>query len=412
VRTTLILIATLCFMVHTTTAGSGGSFYSIFGLGDIRHAAGVRSNGMGFTGVGLSTTTNINGNSPASWSRIDRTRLEAGFLYEGFRSSDGSRSIFLANSDFNGALIAIPISPASGVVFVGGFIPYSNIDYELYTSGEQQGISYTIRHLGTGGLTKAQAGFSYAPAGDLSLGASLDYFFGASNHERLFTPRSSSFTGGTTLESSTINGIGGTFGVMLSSLGGLSESLGGLSVGVVVTAQSRLNTEEQTTYESSSLRDSSAIVFGKVTLPFSLGVGVAYQAGERVVLAADYFAQQWGSARFNGLVPGNLRNSVRIGIGGERLPSRERGDSWLERSAYRAGAYYHATYFRINGEPINEWGFTAGFGVPLTGESRLNTAFELGFRGTTKNNLIKDTIFRISVSLNVSELWFVRYEED
>ncbi len=101
-----------------------------------------------------------------------------------------------------------------------------------------------------------------------------------------------------------------------------------------------------------------------------------------------------------------------LGLGAERLPVREFNASWLDKFAYRLGFYFISTYYKINGEPINEWGVTGGFGMPLTRSTRLNVGIEYGQRGTTSHNLIKDNIFRISLSLNVGELWFVLFEDE
>ena len=114
----------------------------------------------------------------------------------------------------------------------------------------------------------------------------------------------------------------------------------------------------------------------------------------------------------NGVDLLEIRNSFRLGIGGERIPNKDFSSPWLDRIAYRLGFYYLSTYYRVNGEPINHWGVTGGLAVPVSGETRLNIALEYGSRGTTRNHLIKDNVFRMSFSLNLNELWFVQYEEE
>ncbi|MCZ6777169.1 MAG: hypothetical protein O7D34_12055 [Ignavibacteria bacterium] len=408
-------ISTLALAIFVTSAAlseDGGSNYSTFGIGDLRYAANVRSAGMGYTGIGLPAADYVNSISPATWARIQGTRLEASFLYEGFNSTDGNKSIYLANGDFNGVLLAIPISPAHGIVFVGGFTPYSNVRYNIFTTGTEEGIDYTVNHLGSGGLGKGQVGLSYSPLTDLSFGASFNYLFGSLDNSRTFTPTSTSFAGGKTVETTNINGITVSLGGLFTSLGNISESLRPFSIGFVINSRGNLNTKRQLAYEFQSERDSSEVFKGRLVVPIAYGFGVAYQPSKRFLFAADYYAQPWKTAEFNGVNPIEIRNSYRFGLGAERLPVREFNASWLNKFAYRLGFYFISTYYKINGEPINEWGVTGGFGMPLTRSTRLNVGIEYGQRGTTSHNLIKDNIFRISLSLNVGELWFVRFQEE
>ena len=386
----------------------GGSAYSILGLGDLRLAPGVRYAGMGNAGIALPGASYINSLSPATWSRINRIRIEAAFLYEGFSSSDGTTSRFLSTGTFNGALLAIPISTAHGIVFVGGFTPYSTTNYDIFTSGSQMGIDFTIQHVGRGGLTKGQVGFSYAPSQELSLGASFNYLFGTVNTTRTFTPISASYAGGKTLEKFTARGSGASIGAVYTGFAGINE----LSLGIVVSTRTTLTTERQLTYEFQSERDTTNEQQGTLGLPIGVGIGLAYQLGERYLFAADYFTQPWSSADLTGVRNEGIRNNHRISAGAERLPSRDTFASWLDKLSYRLGFYYDASYYSINGQPINQWTVTGGLTVPLSGETRLNVALEYGSRGKTENNLIRDKIVRLLLSVNFSELWFIQYDEE
>jgi hypothetical protein len=390
----------------------GGSAYSALGIGDLRYSTGTRGAAMGYTGIGLASPGFINGLSPATWARINRTRLEIGLLYEGFKSTDGNRSLFLSNADFDGALLALPISNDHGITFVGGFTPFSDFNYNIFSHNTQSGIEYTVNRVGTGGLGKAMAGLSYAPNQLLSFGASFNYLFGSRDDERRFLPTTSGTFGGTISENQTVNGVTVTVGGLYSSFSGISESLRPLSIGCAVTSRGILKTEQQTYYTFTNEVDTSSTTRGKLALPLTYAFGISYQIGERWTLAADYYAQQWSKAEFNGITPPDVRNSFRTGVGGERMATRDQSAPWLDRLTYRFGAYYNSTYYRVNGQPINEWGITGGLAVPFSGDTRLNIALEYAQRGTTRAALIKDTIFRVSVSLNLSELWFIPFEEE
>ena len=406
-------VVVLCIaVVGSSLCAEGGSAYSILGIGDLRYGTGTRNAGMGYAGLALGSTNYINALSPAAWSRISRTRIEAGMFYEGFTSKEGNASRFLSTGRFGGALLAIPISSSHGIVFVGGFTPYSTVNYDIFTTGSQLGIDYDIEHAGTGGLTKSQAGFSYAPTQGISIGASFDYISGFTTSTRKFSPSSTTSAGASITEELSARGSGFTLGFLAAGLGDIAEGLRAFSLGIAFQSRISMRTTRQLKYEFLAERDTTAEESGKVALPYSLGIGVGYQPGERYLMALDWIAQPWSEADLSGIQSADLRNSYRVGVGGERLPSRDTFAPWYEKLTYRAGFYYDATYYSVNGEPINQWGATAGFAIPVSGENKLNFSFEYAHRGTMSKNLIEDRIVRFTVSLNISELWFVQYDEE
>lgn len=424
-RETTVLILAACLLPAPFSgplmAGSGGSSYSIFGVGDIRYASGVRSAGMGYTGLGLSDLGYINGFAPASWARINRARLEASLLYEGYSSTDGSHNRYLSRADFNGALLAIPISEPNGVVLVAGILPFSTVNYDAYTRGEylttRDSMPYTVHHVGTGGITRGVFGLTYAPSEQLAFGFSTDVLFGSIDAEETQLPQNSSYTGGAVTSRVTTDGVTFSLGTLYTGLGELLPPLRGLSLGAVITSRGVLSARDQSLYrfsgsETTSERDTSAEIARQSAFPLAFGIGVGYLAGDRWLLAADYHRQLWSQATLNDLPAPSLRDSYRLGIGVERLPSRDRYASFGQLVAYRLGAYLHATYYEPNAEPIDEWGITLGGGFPFSGETRINVALEYARRGTLDAGLIRDTIFRLSASLNISALWFVQYPED
>jgi len=405
----------------TLLAGSGGSSYSIYGVGDLRAASGARSAGMGYTGIGLADIGYINALAPASWARLNRARLEASLLYEGFNSTDGVHDRYLSRADFNGALLAIPISQANGIVMVAGIVPFSTVNYDAYTLGEYVGtqdtMAYSIHHVGTGGITRGVVGLTYAPSQTLAFGFSTNVLFGSIDRETIQNPRNSSYAGGVVTDRVTANGATFSLGALYTGLGDLIPSLRALSIGAVVTSRGVLSARNLTHYafttsEVTTERDTSEEVARQSTVPVAFGIGLGYRLGDRTLLAADYQRQLWSGATINDAPAATLRDSYRIGIGAERLPNNDIHSGFREQLSLRLGAYYHATYYQPEGYPINEWGVTAGAGVPLSGESRLNLALEYARRKGDGPGMIKDSIFRLTVSVNISALWFIQYPED
>ena len=390
-------------------AASGGSAYSIIGMGDLRYIPNTRSMGMGYTGIGIADGNSLNAYAPATWAAIKRTRLDAGFQYEGFKSTSGNTERYLAEGNFGGALLALPVSTSHGIVFVGGFTPFSEISYNVFTSGSQQGIDYKVNHTGTGGFTKGVAGFSYAPVEGLAFGASFDYLFGSIDDKRQFQPSSASFFGGTITENLTAKGSGFSVGALIAG-SHISGHLSRLTIGVSASSRVSLATTRDLFYAYAIDRDTASAVTGTAAIPARIGIGAAYGIGERWLLAADYAAQRWSSADLSGFRGGDVRDSYRFGIGAERNALHDPFSPWLDHLTYRIGFSYAATYYAVEGEGINAWAFTAGLGIPISGETRLNISAEYGSRGTAA--LIKDNIFRLGISLDISELWFVQYGEE
>lgn len=407
-----VLILTFSMLlVAQAFAGNGGSAYTMFGIGDLTYFPSVRSAGMGYTGIGLPSQGSINALSPAAWSRINRVRVDANALYEGITTSDASAKLYQARGLFNGVHFAIPISPANGFVFVAGVSPFSRIAYNTSSTSAQSGVDYRLNDIGSGGLTKGQVGFSYAPFDDLALGASVNYLFGKISTQRTLIPLSSGISGATLFIEQENRGTTFTFSTIFTGLGRLSEALRPLSLGFVMTTQGNLSYDMTKRVEFVAEADTTQSDEQELTLPVAYGFGAAYQLSDRWLFAADYSMQAWSKARANGLPLLNIRNSSRFGFGIEKVPLKD-ASSWWDKLAYRLGFVYEATYYRVNGEPINMWAVTGGVTMPVSGETRFNVGIEYGQRGIQQLPLVKDRIIRVSFALSFAELWFVHYEEE
>jgi hypothetical protein len=411
-----ILMLTIVLASQTMLAGSGGSIYSLIGIGDLRHLPNVRSAGMGYAGYALTSPYSINTLSPATWGKIDRARVEASMMYEGFNSSNATTSRFLARGDVSSAILAFPLSTARGIVIAAGFTPYSKVDYNTYSSSSYvtpaDTMLYSLHYTGTGGISKGQLGLSYAPTRSISLGASLNYLFGTMERATIMTPRTSAYYPGTRNEETTMNGPTYTLSVLLDSLGGASDFLQPFSFGFVATTRASLTSTHRFTYTFSDLADTSNEDTDAMTIPASFGVGIAYHPSERWILALDYTTQAWSGMEYRGKTPDGIRDAWMAGFGVERLPAREAGVPLLDRIAYRLGFAYESSYYSPNGIGINAWTITGGLGLPVSSDARLNLAIEYGVRGKTDNALIRDSIIRFSASLSISEQWFQRSDED
>jgi hypothetical protein len=413
------LLACLTLLVPGLAwGGNGGSTYSRFGLGDIRYGYSAQSLGMGGTGVAVRSSSAIDPLNPAGWGAISRTRYAIGALYEGWSVSDGSSSTFLSSAEFNGAMIAVPVSPSNGIVLAFGITPYSRVNYHAVdTTASLGGLDYTLRFRGSGGLSAAHAGLSFSVSEEFQVGAKVQYYFGTIRHIVGQEFATSDYSNASVERSTQFRGVGGTFGIIYT---GLSRSLGleenaRFGIGAFLSTGSKLTATQDDflTYVNGGVttRDTATVAEGSVRLPVAYGFGLSY-ATDRLVLAADIQSQNWDDFTVDGVHPQEIRNSVRMSAGVEFLPKREPGLPYGQRLSYRAGTFYHQTYYRVKNEPINEFGLSGGVSLPITGETRLHIGAEYAMRGTTDLQLQKDNILRLSFTVTGGELWFTRPSEE
>ncbi len=395
----------------------GGSSYSRYGLGDVRYFSTARSAGMGGAGIAVLSNQSIDRVNPAAWSRINRTRFSVNAMYEGFSSSDDNGSLRLGKTHFNGLSLAIPVEKDHGIVFSAGVAPYSKVNYHIVTPSTQGSLSYTLKYLGDGGLSLAHIGISGSIGNNFHLGTKLNYYFGSINHTVTQTFTTTDFTTAEVTRATRFSGIGMTVGGVYSGLKNMFNLDEGSSFNLAVvfstTSNPTLTEERFSTFNSGTViaRDTITFPDGKVRIPFSVTAGLAYQS-EKITVAADVAFQKWGDFTINGSALSDVRDSYRFGTGIELLPKKEPSAPFTQRIAYRVGFSYNASYYQIKGTSINEFGLTGGFGIPLFADTRLGIAAEYSFRGTTDLQLQKDRILRISLTLDIGELWFIHPPEE
>jgi hypothetical protein len=78
---------------------------------------------------------------------------------------------------------------------------------------------------------------------------------------------------------------------------------------------------------------------------------------------------------------------------------------------YRAGVSYDTGHLSLglNEQKIQTVMISAGLGIPsLAAGSSVDINFDLGLRGTTSHELVRERIFAVRVSFNLSELMFLQ----
>jgi len=401
------------FLPLISFSTGGGSPYSRLGLGDLRYFGGTAAIGMANTGIAIVRPNEISALNPAAWAGIHRTRFDAGFLYEGFRTEDRQESVFQSSGNFSGLLFAIPVAPSQGLTVAGGFLPYSTTNYNIETAVSLFSTPAVSHYYGDGGTSIATIGFSYDLTSDFHIGSRFNYIFGTLGfNTSLSFPQTDEFFGGTARKEISTYGVNFTFGAVVDSLGKLLslKLLKSASIGFIITTPSKLNLSSVTYYTYAQKKDTSATTSSNVDLPFSLGIGIALPVAQRTLLAADLFTQPWSKSKpLSSSSP--FENLHRIALGIEHSPSMEPGAPYFDRSEFRAGIFYSTLYETINGNSLREYGLSGGIGLPLSSGTMMRISLEYARRAPEGEDLTNDRIIRLAIMLSASERWFVRPEE-
>jgi hypothetical protein len=399
-------------LVTPSTVYAGGSTYSRYGFGDILRYGDSRLYALGGTGIALIDDGFINGLNPAGLARISFTRFSGGFEYNRFSSQDNNGSAGYSTGGFQGLSFAIPISKDDGIVLSFASTPYSAVRYAINSTYTDATIGI-VKHqslYGSGGLSNINIALSGSPLTTLHIGGRLNYLYGRTRQYQKSTYDNSDFAATTLDQSLYYSGFTFTLGAIYEDIEELLSmpSLHDLSVGAVLTTSSVIDAEEQSIFSSIDSTFSSP---GTAEIPLSVGIGLSYLYKDQFRVLGDFVIENWATAKVYNSEVTDLRNSFRASLGFETVPSKDI-DSFWKRNIYRAGFVLNSTYYNINGIGIDEYLISAGVGVPIGADSRLNIGLQAGMRGSTDNKLQKDTIFRLSVAISASELWFLKFDEE
>lgn len=390
------------------------SSYSRLGLGDNVYSYSARSAGMGDLGVAIINADFINILNPASLTGLQSTRTELGVKYNELFLSNSNASSYSASTDFTGATLAFPISKDHGITFSAGLIPYTNVSYleeNQYIGSGTLTTQYDVSYEGTGGLSKIFLGTSYKLPFDLSLGATFDYYFGELNYNSTITfPNDNTIQKGTFTTRYRPSGYGSTVGIITPDLSKIfnSASISDFRLGAVVSFSTTLNTDTSVIISSSLTTDTVYNSSINMLLPYRIAAGASFVLNKKYLFSFDYLFQPWSKYTLNGVTSPYMRDSYKISTGFEYRPIKETGQSFWGQVMLRLGLTYEQTQYDINGQGINEYSVMGGISLPLSYANTLDFGLAYSIRGTNDFNLFKEKIIKLTGSISLGELWFLR----
>lgn len=409
----IITLFAIILSLSVESFAGGGSVYSRFGLGDYYYSFSARRMGFGELGIATTDYDYLNYLNPASWSKLRLTRFETGLIYNGTKISSNSESVFHSQTIVAGAMIGFPISEDHGISFTAGITPYSNVNYEI--SGEEQNSNlidpYNSVYSGEGGITKAFAGVSYRLPFDISLGAAFEYYTGKIQYKTSIEFNDTSdFRDASFRTDYSHKGVGFSLGLISNNLANIFgvENLKDVRLGLIFSSSTKLTTD--TTNISSTIIGDVVSSGGtlKTELPYRLGIGLSFKWTDDYLFLLDYLRQPLSELKRHGVSSTQMRDFQKFSFGVEYRNAEARSQSFWAHIMLRGGISYEQLQYVINGKELNQLSFFTGFSVPLGFDNTLDFAFQYGKRGTTDNNLLKENIYKFSITLSIGEFWFIR----
>lgn len=414
----LIVFVALIFSVIGYSQENTSSPYSYYGLGEVKFRGTQSSRAMGGLGI-QGDSISLNLLNPASYSHLKLTTLAVGgtttFTNLKNETEDGKAK----RTSLDYLAIGIPMGKF-GASF--GVLPYSAVGYKIQnvtTNNEGQQIKKTFS--GEGNVNKVFFGGAYSVNKNLSFGADVQYNFG-------------------NIENESIEGLSivqlGSRERNISKISGASFNFGGLYnrkwnekidvyASFVFSPEARLNSSNErnlatVTYTANGtevVNDDIDINVNdtKISIPTRMLFGLGLGEKNKWMLGTEITFQSNSQLtnRFNDAASSNVtyKDGQKIVLGGYYIPKYDSFSSYLNRVVYRAGFRYENTGLVIKDKEIDDYGMNFGLGLPL-GFSKIDIGFEIGVRGTTYYNLVRENYFNLSVGLSLSDKWFKKRKID
>ena len=388
--------------------------YSMYGYGILGDRATSMQRQMGGVGYAMNSGRQINVMNPASYAAIDSLTFlfDMGADLSFIWSQEGDAKEKSTGGGLDYLTMQFPISKYLGGSV--GLLPYSSVGYAFGND-----ISHgTMENQGSGGINELYLGLSGKIKG-FSIGFNVSYDFGNIVNDVFANPSSGSTKFEHVMEVRDWNIVLGA--QYTQKIGRYDRFVLGATYSPKKTLLGTTwATIQETTQESTPTEVARMSLKNHYYTPNSVGAGISYthERVSRFNVEFDYTWQGWKDCRysplysidnpevvvFNGM---EFNNRSRYAAGAEYVP-KLRG-SYMQRAAYRLGAYYTDDYLKIHGNGVREYGVTAGVGFPtVEGKTMINLGFEWKMRQAHPQALLKENYFNITLGVNFNEVWFFK----
>ena len=400
---------------------NSGSTYSYYGTGLPYHINNTSEKGMGVFGISHRNLNSASLANPAFWGNTFYTQISVNFGLRNLTLSDsqgtGKNSILLIDSfqaifplKKNKLGLSVSLYPKTRT-------NYNVVSDQQVVNDDGSIIGLSSNKVGTGGVTNFEFGLSYKVSEAFSFGFASAYSFLREKDDEnliLFEDQISS-----SLINSQINGtsISNRFGALVTAKEIFSEN-DRLNLGATITLPMNFNSKlNSNTVKIINNQEIDAQLGnerrGDISLPLELGAGLTYFFNPTISLTAEGRIEQWSTSKyaFSSEEEDALKDRLQLGFGASLTPRRFERSNFLTNFKYTAGVSYDNGHLLINDNNIETIWFSAGLGLlsPNTrSSSSFDISFQYGIRGTKSNSLVKENIFGINLSINLTEIMFLQ----
>ena len=448
----------LTVLSFTKVFSQENSPFSRYGVGDLYPQQSIASRGMGGLSAAVFDPQFINTSNPASYGYLNLVTYDFGLSIDARALHSAIPAEKYNSTNFLPSYIqlGIPVNK-KGATLLFGLRPAARINYSVDEGGkiayDSIGITDSIHTLykGDGGLNQAFIGLAKRwgkPGKDnFSIGFNAGYEWGNKyTSTRIDFPADSAFQvyyKSNSTDTTHYNGLFLNPGVMMSFMlykktNSLTKNIEThyLNLGASGTLEQRLNatrdiTRQTFTYSTDdqligldSVLKLSNIV-GHLEIPMTYTAGFMYNKNigngifevNKWSVGADYTATKWSKYRYFGS-PDQLDDSWILHTGISFSPDPLSGKNIFSAGTYRLGYYTGRDYINADGNGYKIHAYTLGYTFSLrkfrsydNEFTKINTAIEIGKRGTGVNN-ITENFFKFSLGLSLSDVWFIKRKYD
>ena len=421
--TTNFLLATFLLgmitLIGPSTHAQENSPYSRYGLGDLIPAQNILNRGIGGLSSAYADVQSINFSNPASYSEIKLTTLDIGLDYNSRTLMSGTPprkfpSAYLIPSYLQ---IGVPISKKRHIGMNIGLRPITRINYDITQRTRNEIDSVQYNYKGSGGTYQAFTGIGFGIK-SLRVGLNAGYMFGNKQYTTRLAFVNDSIDYKKTNSSDTTRFGGLFFNLGLQYRVRLNNKTV-LRLGLNGNIRNSMKANRDTNRETYINDINVGVVTvdsvftkrneqGTIIYPSSWNIGFMIARSDYLIFGGELNLGNWDDYRYYGEAD-NMRKNWTMRFGAQLTPSQTSTNYW-KRVAYRVGTSFGPDNIQIT-RTIPQQMFSFGLGLPVRRNpynnqyTMVNTSFEFGLKGN-KSNDIRENIFRISLGLNLSDVWF------
>ena len=415
----MTVVACLCITLGYSQTGI--TPYSAQGIGNLNRPSLVHNQSMGGIGIATGNGLHINYANPAMLYKNTLSSFDVALSFEQTTQRQGDQKAVLNQGGLNYGIFAFPLIPTRWTASLG-VMPYSTVGYRIEEESSVGGNANPVRQVqeGNGGLNLVSFSSGFRLYKNLAVGVRLGYLFGAISETR------SIFLANTTGLTSVYRDELYYSDVLIEPSLYFGQQIAKgttLSLGFVYQPATEIRATNSVTFESQSQTTTGTPPSGSgqkiapdrqynVRLPQKISGGLSVDKYLKYTVGVDVSLQSWDKFRSYEGANDGMRRSVELAAGGQYIPDATSVDSYLSRVAYRLGFRYQTTPFVVNDQQISELGIDFGLSLPVSNLSSINLGFEVGNRGTTEQNLIRENYLKATLGVTFNDRWFVRRKFD